>query len=156
MDFKCPHCGNDSFGSISEVAGAQFATCNGCGKTVKQPTADAPGETLTDSAARPADMPVAAAFAPKSTTARRQAEDKFTKTRKKLDDEVKLYQQQRWDTETEKIARLRALRLARDANPPEAKKPAKRPATRKPRPGNDGSGGGGRKETRSRYLGGYE
>ena len=89
------------------------------------------------------------------TTAWRRAEDKFTKTRKKLDDDVKVYQQERWDTETEKIARLRALRLARDANPPEAKKPAKRIATRKPRPENDGKGAV-RKETRSRDLGGYE
>jgi hypothetical protein len=88
----------------------------------------------------------------------RRTEDprtKFTKTRKKLDDDVRVYQQQQRDAETEKISRLDALRLARDTNPPEPTKPAKRAATCRGGPENDGKGAV-RKETRSRDLGGYE
>jgi hypothetical protein len=64
-----------------------------------------------------------------------------------LDALVQAHQKQKWDAETRKIARLRALRLARDAQP--AKKATKprvqardRPIKRKARP--------------SKYLGGYE
>jgi len=35
--------------------------------------------------------------------------------RERLDADVRLYQQARWDVETAKIARLKSLRLARDA-----------------------------------------
>jgi hypothetical protein len=45
---------------------------------------------------------------------RRQAEDRFAKILKR-DAEVKAYQQQQWDAEAVKIAKLRALRLAREA-----------------------------------------
>lgn len=41
-------------------------------------------------------------------------EDRADK-RERRDTDVRLYQQTRWDTETAKIARLRSLRLARDA-----------------------------------------
>ncbi len=47
---------------------------------------------------------------------RRQAEDRFAKIIKR-DAEVKAYQQQQWDAEAAKVARLRALRKARDAEP---------------------------------------
>jgi hypothetical protein len=50
----------------------------------------------------------------KRPDARRQAEDRFAKILKR-DAEVKAYQQQQWDAEAVKIARLRALRLAREA-----------------------------------------
>jgi hypothetical protein len=46
--------------------------------------------------------------------ARRKAEDQFNK-RERLDTEIRLHQQNRWDAETAKIARLKSLRLARDA-----------------------------------------
>jgi hypothetical protein len=46
--------------------------------------------------------------------ARRQAEDRFAKMIRR-DAEVRAYQQKQWDAEAAKIARLRALRLARDA-----------------------------------------
>jgi len=49
----------------------------------------------------------------KEGEARRQA---TASKNDRLDAEVRLYQQQRWDAETAKIARLRALRLARDTN----------------------------------------
>lgn len=59
---------------------------------------------------------------------RRQAEDRFTKIIRR-DAEVKAYQKQQSDAEAAKIARLRALRLARNAAAPGA-------ATAKPsRPG---------------------
>ena len=45
---------------------------------------------------------------------RRQAEDRFAKVIRR-DSEVKAYQKQRRDADVAKIARLRALRLARDA-----------------------------------------
>ena len=141
MDFICPSCTGTSFTLVSNVSGAQLANCSTCGTV-----------TPVEIEARHGDTPVAAMSEPK-TAAWRRAEDKFTKTRKKLDDDVKLYQQQRWDTETEKMARLRALRLARDANPPEAKKPAKRVATRKARPENAGKSAVP-KETRTKHLGG--
>lgn len=46
---------------------------------------------------------------------RRVAEDRFAKILKR-DEEVRAYQQQLWDAEAAKIARLRALRLAREAD----------------------------------------
>jgi hypothetical protein len=51
----------------------------------------------------------------KRPDARRVAEDRFAKIVKR-DAEVKAYQQQQWDAEAAKIARLRALRLAREAD----------------------------------------
>lgn len=48
------------------------------------------------------------------TEVRRQAEDRFAKLLRR-DAEVKAYQQQQWDAEAAKIARLRALRLASEA-----------------------------------------
>ena len=155
MDFICPSCKGTSFTLVSNVSGGQLANCSTCGTvTPLEVPREIPLEIPREIEARHGDTPVAAMSEPRSTAWRR-AEDKFTKTRKKLDDDVKLYQQQQWDTETEKIARLRALRLARDANPPEAKKPAKRPATRKVPPENAGKGAV-RKATQSRDLGGYE
>lgn len=63
----------------------------------------------------------------KRPDARRQAEDRFAKILKR-DAEVKAYQQQQWDAEAVKIARLRALRLAREAADPEpGAKPARAP-----------------------------
>ena len=41
-------------------------------------------------------------------------EDRSNK-RERLDTEVRLYQQKRWDAETAKIARLKSLRLAKEA-----------------------------------------
>ena len=41
--------------------------------------------------------------------------EKRVNWREQLDTEVRLYQQNRWDVETAKIARLKSLRLARDA-----------------------------------------
>jgi hypothetical protein len=58
----------------------------------------------------------------KRPDARSQAEDRFAKILKR-DAEVKAYQQQQWDAEAAKIAKLRALRLAKQAEEP------------KPRPG---------------------
>lgn len=49
-----------------------------------------------------------------NTGARRQAERRFADLTRR-DAEVMALQQKRWDMEAEKIARLRALRLARDA-----------------------------------------
>jgi hypothetical protein len=51
----------------------------------------------------------------KRPDARRVAEDRFAKVLKR-DAEVKAYQQQQWDAEAAKIARLRTLRLAREAD----------------------------------------
>jgi len=48
------------------------------------------------------------------STSRRRAEELFNK-RERLDSEVRLFQQHRSDVETAKIARLKSLRLARDA-----------------------------------------
>lgn len=48
---------------------------------------------------------------------RRQAEDRFTKVIRR-DAEVKAYQKQQSDSEAAKIARLRALRLAKEAAEP--------------------------------------
>ncbi|MFM9845360.1 MAG: hypothetical protein ACKVOI_20535 [Dongiaceae bacterium] len=62
--------------------------------------------------------------------ARRRAEDLFNK-RERLDTEHRLFQQDRWDAETAKIARLKSLRLARDADNQSAKSPAKEKATSK-------------------------
>jgi len=45
---------------------------------------------------------------------RSQAEDRFAKITRR-DAEVRAYQQQQWDEEAAKIAKLRALRLAREA-----------------------------------------
>jgi hypothetical protein len=50
----------------------------------------------------------------KRSDARSQAEDRFAKVTRR-DAEVRAYQQQQWDEEAAKIAKLRALRLARDA-----------------------------------------
>ena len=50
----------------------------------------------------------------KPSSARRRAEDRFASITRR-DAEVMAYQQQRWDAEAAKIARLRELRLARDA-----------------------------------------
>jgi hypothetical protein len=160
MDFTCPSCKGTAFTLVSNVSGLQLANCSTCGTITpleipREIPQEFPLEIPREIEARHGDTPVAAMSEPR-TVAWRRAEDKFTKTRKKLDDDVRVYQQQRWDAETEKMARLRALRLARDANPPEAKKPAtrkardanlpeakkpaKRIATRKARPGNDGKG----------------
>ena len=49
----------------------------------------------------------------KRSDARSQAEDRFAKITRR-DAEVKAYQQQQWDEEAAKIAKLRALRLARE------------------------------------------
>jgi hypothetical protein len=48
------------------------------------------------------------------TDLRRQAEDRFAKLIRR-DAEVRAYQQQQWDAEAAKIARLRSLRLASEA-----------------------------------------
>jgi hypothetical protein len=48
------------------------------------------------------------------TDVRRQAEDRFAKLIRR-DAEVRAYQQQQWDAEAAKIARLRTLRLASEA-----------------------------------------
>ena len=48
------------------------------------------------------------------STSRRRAEELFDK-RQRLDSEVRLFQQHRSDVETAKMARLKSLRLARDA-----------------------------------------
>jgi hypothetical protein len=50
----------------------------------------------------------------KRSDARSQAEDRFAKITRR-DAEVRAYQQQQWDEEAVKIAKLRALRLAREA-----------------------------------------
>ena len=52
--------------------------------------------------------------------------EKRVNWREQLDTEVRLYQQNRWDVETAKIARLKSLRLARDAENQSAL-PAARP-----------------------------
>jgi hypothetical protein len=59
------------------------------------------------------------------STSRRRAEELFEK-RERLDTEVRLFQQHTWDVETAKIARLKSLRLARDAAI-ESEKPADKP-----------------------------
>ena len=46
--------------------------------------------------------------------AQRRAKNKHEE-HDRLDAEIRLYQQNRWNAETAKIARLRALRVARDA-----------------------------------------
>jgi len=50
----------------------------------------------------------------KRSDVRSQAEDRFAKITRR-DAEVRAYQQQQWDEEAAKIAKLRALRLAREA-----------------------------------------
>ena len=45
--------------------------------------------------------------------------------RERRDTEIRLYQQNRWDAETAKIARLKSLRLARDAGDQSATLPAR-------------------------------
>jgi hypothetical protein len=59
------------------------------------------------------------------STSRRRAEELFDK-RQRLDSEVRLFQQNRSDVETAKMARLKSLRLARDAAI-ESGKPADKP-----------------------------
>jgi hypothetical protein len=68
----------------------------------------------------------------KRPDARRVAEDRFAKILKR-DEEVRAYQQQQWDAEAAKIARLRALRLAKEADGANADtKPARRTKAAKP------------------------
>jgi hypothetical protein len=62
-------------------------------------------------------------------------------TRARLDAEIRLYQQDRSDAETEKIARLKSLRLARDAGNQSIALPARPKHTRKKK-GNDKPAGG--------------
>jgi len=50
----------------------------------------------------------------KRSDARSRAEDRFARATRR-DAEVRAYQQQQWDEEAAKIAKLRALRLAREA-----------------------------------------
>jgi len=50
----------------------------------------------------------------KRSDVRSQAEDRFAKITRR-DAEVRAYQQQQWDEEAAKIAKLRALWLAREA-----------------------------------------
>lgn len=82
--------------------------------------------------------------------ARHDAENQFER-RERLDSEIRTYQQKRWDAETAKIARLKALRLARDADASietsentraPGEKTQQTPRKRMVRP--------------SKYLGGYE
>jgi hypothetical protein len=65
--------------------------------------------------------------------ARRQAEDRFAKLIRR-DAEVRAYQQQQWDAEAAKIARLRSLRLASEAAAEKS-----RPASRNRAKGSKGS-----------------
>ena len=66
----------------------------------------------------------------KRSDVRSQAEDRFAKITRR-DAEVKAYQQQQWDEEAAKIAKLRALRLAREADSKSGPAPKKaRNATR--------------------------
>lgn len=71
----------------------------------------------------------------KLSGARRKAEDRFASITRR-DAEVMAYQQQRWDAEAKKIQRLRALRLARDAEvaAEAAANPVKKRAARTARP----------------------
>jgi hypothetical protein len=72
----------------------------------------------------------------KRSDARSQAEDRFAKIIRR-DAEVREYQQQQWDAEAEKIAKLRALRLAREAESksrPVPKKAADAARTRTAKP----------------------
>lgn len=71
----------------------------------------------------------------KLSGARRKAEDRFASLTRR-DAEVMAFQQQRWDAEAKKIERLRALRLARDAEmaAQAAANPAKKRASRTARP----------------------
>jgi hypothetical protein len=57
---------------------------------------------------------------------RSQAEDRFAKITRR-DAEVRAYQQQQWDEEAAKIAKLRALRLAREAESKSRPVPKKAP-----------------------------
>jgi hypothetical protein len=47
------------------------------------------------------------------------------KKRERRETEIRLYQQSQWDAETAKIARLKSLRLARDAEDRSATLPAR-------------------------------
>lgn len=67
-------------------------------------------------------------------------EDRANK-REQRDTEVRSYQQNRWDVETAKIARLKSLRLARDAEGPNIALPA-RPNHPRTKEGGDKSAGG--------------
>jgi len=64
---------------------------------------------------------------PKHSTARNQAEDRFAKITRR-DAEVKALQQQQWDAEAAKIAKLRALRLARESAEAQSLTAPKKPA----------------------------
>ena len=55
--------------------------------------------------------------------------------RERLDEGVRLYQQNRWNAETAKIARLKSLRLARDAGDLSATLPAQPKRTSKKKGG---------------------
>ena len=118
MNFSCPYCAGDSFRLVSDLAGSQFATCNKCGKTT-----------------------------PFEHRAMTRSEQKLLKD-DDLDAMVRADQKERWDAETAKIARLKASRLARDAQamPKEVSEPTVKEKNklikRKPQPG--------------KYLGGYE
>jgi hypothetical protein len=50
--------------------------------------------------------------------------EKRVNWREQLDTEVRLYQQKRWDAETAKIARLKSLRLAKEAEDQSARQAA--------------------------------
>lgn len=84
----------------------------------------------------------------KRSSARRQAEDRFAALARR-DADVRAYQQQQWDAEAAKIARLRALRLARDAEQEaQARAAADSKPGRRTRPGASSSAAGaGRKVT---------
>jgi hypothetical protein len=88
-------------------------------------------ETFHPAAAKRSNIIMDTADA-KRPDARRVAEDRFAKIVKR-DAEVKAYQQQQWDAEAAKIARLRALRLAKEADGTNADtKPARRTKVAKP------------------------
>lgn len=74
------------------------------------------------------------------STSRRRAEELFNK-RERLDSEVRLFQQHRSDLETAKIARLKSLRLARDAAI-ESSKPTDKPKKVAKKTADDKASGG--------------
>ncbi len=61
--------------------------------------------------------------------------------RERIDADVRLYQQTRWDVETAKIARLKSLRLARDAEDQSATLAAQPKRTRKKRSADEPAAG---------------
>ena len=75
---------------------------------------------------------------PSRPDARSQAEDRFAKIIKR-DAEVKAYQKQQTDAEAVKIARLRALRLAKEAD--EEAKPKKSASVRRSKPAKETANG---------------